>query len=197
MKKTNLDIDQPSLKLWFLIHRTRDVFANCEDKIFGKYGLTTEQFSVLVTMKYLGDSVRVTDLARGLERSTNSVSMIVDRMTKIGLVRRIRDKTDRRVVRVVMTEKGAKAVKPATVVGLEFIQKAVSPLSAEDRRTLINLLEKVKYEALKQLSPKIDIEEVRRNDITNQPDLVKRVRQYVSAPGEEAKSRAGQKRTRK
>jgi len=194
MKKMDLDIDQPSLKLWFLIHRTRDVFANCEDKIFGKYGLTTEQFSVLVTMKYLGDSVRVTDLARGLERSTNSVSMIVDRMTKIGLVRRIRDKIDRRVVRVVMTEKGARALRPATVAGLEFLQKTVSPLSAEERRTLISLLEKVKFEALKQLSPSIDIEEIKRNDITNQPDLVKRVRQYVSSPSQEAKPGGGTQR---
>ena len=32
------------LRLWLLLHRVRDGIVLCEDSIFGKYGLTTEQF---------------------------------------------------------------------------------------------------------------------------------------------------------
>ena len=55
--KANLKLANTDLRFWFLIHRTRDWFKVCEDQIFGKHGLTTEQYAVLVTMKYLGNPI--------------------------------------------------------------------------------------------------------------------------------------------
>lgn len=172
--------DNLVLKLWFITHRTRDVLRNCEDKVFGKYGLTAEQYGVLAVMKVLGGSVRVTDLARGLGRSANSVSMIVDRMVKAGLLRRERGRGDRRTVRVTVTSKGEVAFRPATVAGLELIREITSPLSDDDKRTFVSLHEVIKHKALQCVNPEVDTEEVERGDITNRPDLVKRLRQYLS-----------------
>lgn len=172
--------DNLILRLWFITHRTRDVLRNCEDRVFGKYGLTTEQYGVLAVMKVLGGSVRVTDLARGLGRSANSVSMIVDRMVKAGLVRRGRDRGDRRTVRVSVTNKAEVAFRPATVAGLELIREVTSPLSYEDKRTFVSLHEAIKHKALQYLNPEEDIEDMGRSDITNRPDLVKRLRHYLS-----------------
>jgi hypothetical protein len=119
--------------------------------------------------------------------------MIIDRMVKVGLVRRIRDKSDRRVVHVVMTEKAENALKPATRAGLDFIQEILTPLAHEDRHTLVSLLEMVKYNALKRLSPGVSIEEMRKSDITNRPDLMKRLTQYISTSTPEAKRQGGKK----
>ena len=182
------------LKSWLLLHRVRDALRICEDQIYSEYELTTEQFAVLSVIKYLGDSVRVSDLALGLERSINSVSMIVDRMVKVGLVRRVRDKKDRRVVRVFITSKGENALKPATPAGWKFIQKILSPLSDEDRRTLVSLLETVKYQALAYINPGMDREEMKRNDITNQSDLMERLVQYALPSTPQAKRQGGKKR---
>ncbi|HEU65183.1 MAG TPA: MarR family transcriptional regulator [Chloroflexi bacterium] len=176
------------LRLWFLLHRTRDALRSCEDKIFDKYGLTTEHYAVLSVMKLLDGRVRLVDLARWLERSPNSVSMIVDRMVKAGLVRRVRDKSDRRVVHVVFTNKGENALKPATMAGWEFIQEILSPLSYEDRHTLARLLETLKYRAVGYLNPGTDIEEMKKDDITSRPDLMERLCQYISASTTEDKS---------
>ena len=191
---TNSKSENLALRLWFITHRTRDVLMNCEDKIFGKYGLTSEQYGVLAIMKLLSGRVRVTDLARGLERSTNSVSMIVDRMVKVGLLKRERDRSDRRVVNVFMTSKGENALKPATLAGFKFIQEITSPLSDEDKRAFVSLHEVVKYKALKYLDPGVDVEEMKKNDITNRPDLMKRLRQYISTSTPEAKGQGGEKR---
>jgi len=182
------------LKSWLLLHRVRDALRICEDQIYSEYELTTEQCAVLSVMKYLGDSVRVTDLALGLERSINSVSMIVDRMVKVGLLRRVRDKSDRRVVRVFITNKGENALKPATLAGWKFIQKILSPLSDEDRRTLVSLLEMVKYQALAYLDPGVDRKELKRKDITNQPDLMERLVQYALPSTPQAKRQGGKKK---
>jgi DNA-binding MarR family transcriptional regulator len=178
--RANAKTDNLILKLWFITHRTRDVLRNCEDKVFGKYGLTAEQYAVLAVMEVLGGSVRVTDLARGLGRSANSVSMIVDRMVKAGWVRRGRDRGDRRTVRVSISTKGEAAFRPATVAGLELIGEIMSPLSHEDKRNFLNAHEVIRQKALQYLSPEGDIEEMRKSDVTNRPDLAKRLRQYLT-----------------
>lgn len=181
------------MRLWVVLHRVRDALVACEDSIFGEYGLTTERYAVLATMKCLGEPIRLTDLALGLERTPNSVSMIVDRMVKDGLVRRRRDKRDRRVVYVTATSKAEDALKSATVAGLKFIREILSPLSNGDRLALFGLLDTIKYKAYDYLSPAVDVEEIREKDITKRADLVKRVTRYLLPPAPQAKRRGGKR----
>jgi len=117
--------------------------------------------------------------------------MLIDRMVKAGLLKRVRDRSDRRVVNVTMTSKAENAIKPATLAGWEFISKIVSPLSYEDRRAFVRLHELVKYEALKYLEPGVDIEEIKKNDVTNQPYVMEKLAKYISASGAQAKRRGG------
>jgi DNA-binding MarR family transcriptional regulator len=179
--KVDLGLDNTDLRFWFVIHRTRDWFRICEDQMFRKHRLTTEQYAVLATMRYLGNPTRPTDIARWLERSTNSISIIVERMVKTGLVKRVRDKNDRRVVQLSITSKGEDTLKPAISDGLEFIQKVLSPLSREDRNTLVALLETVKYEAFKYSNPRETTKEMMETQALGQADLMKRLAQYTSS----------------
>jgi len=133
--------------LVFVIHRTHDTLRSCEDQIYGEQGLTAERYEVLTAIKYLDKPVRVTDLARRLMRSVNSISMIIDRMVKADLVKRVRDKRDRRSVHLSITSKGETLLEPATLVGQEFTQKILSQLSYEDRQALLGLLLTVQHEA--------------------------------------------------
>lgn len=187
-----------ALRMWFLTHRTRDVLRTCEDRIFGEYGLTAEQYAVLSIMKLLSGPVRVTDLAHWLERSANSVSMIVDRMVKAGLLTRKRDRGDRRAVHLNITGKGESALKPATLAGWKFIQTILSPLSDEDRRVFVSLHEIVKYKALQYLDPELTMEEMKSNEITNQPDSMRRLASYIPTCKPQAKRQSSEnRRTRK
>jgi DNA-binding MarR family transcriptional regulator len=176
----NSESENTVLRVWLLMHRVRDMLVLCEDSVFVKYGLTTEQFGVLAAVKSRGGSLRPTDLALILERSPNSISMIVDRMVKAGLVKRARDRRDRRVVNVSLTSKGENALKPATPAGWDFIQKILSPLSDKDKQILASLLERVKCELLGYLNPETDIAEIIKNSVTNQPGLYERLVKNVS-----------------
>jgi MarR family 2-MHQ and catechol resistance regulon transcriptional repressor len=186
--------DKLVLRSWSLIHRVRDVLMRCEDERYGKYGLTSEQYGVLVTIKYIGESARITDIARWSARSSNSVSMIVDRMVKAGLVKRARDRRDRRVVFVSLTSKAQQSLGPATADGLEFIQKVASPLSDKDVSTLVRLLDTVRQQALTCVNQKLAPEEMGKDEITSQTDLMKRLRQFVAASASEVKHRGGAKK---
>ncbi len=137
-----------TVKLWLFLFQTSDVLRACTDQLFKKYKITSEQYDVLVSVKYLGDRVNMTDIASWLRRSPNSVSMLVDRMVKAGLVRRIRDKRDRRVVYVTATGRGQDIVKLASPPTWELIQEILSPLSPEDRGTFLNLFKIIERKAL-------------------------------------------------
>jgi MarR family 2-MHQ and catechol resistance regulon transcriptional repressor len=141
----NSESENTVMRIWLLLRRAGDALDLCQDSVFSKYGLTTEQFGVLASIKSRGP-LRPTDLARIMERTPNSMSMLIDRMVKAGLVRRTRDRKDRRVVTVSMTSKGETAVEPAIPVGWEFIHQILSPLSQDDRRALADMLETVKCE---------------------------------------------------
>ena len=189
----NSESQNTVLRLWLLLHRVRDVLILCEDSIFKEFGLTTEQFSVLSALKSRGGSLRPTDLASILERSPNSISMLVDRMVKAGLVRRTRDRSDRRIVHVRLTTKGDNALKPATPTGWEFIQKILSPISYKDKHTLANLLETIKCELLAYLTPDINMAEIIKNSPTNQPGLYSRMIKNIFPSTPETKRPGGKR----
>jgi DNA-binding MarR family transcriptional regulator len=192
--KANLESTELALRLWRQVYQTYTLLKKCEDQIFEEHELTTEQYAVLVAIDYFGGSAKVTDIARWLERSTNSISMIVDRMVKAGLVRRARSTADRREVRVANTSKGQDALKPATVASLEVVQKILSPLSREKRSTLLSLLGTVKYETLRCLNPGVDIEKIKRNEFKQAANLRKWLSEYALPSTPQAKRQRGKKR---
>ncbi len=188
----NVEQENTVLKLWYLLSRVGDTLMRCQDSVYSKYGLTTEQFGVLASIKARGPQ-KPGELSVILERSPNSVSMLIDRMVNAGLVRRTRDRKDRRVVTVSMTEKGSTAVEPAFPAGWEFIHEVLSPLSDDEQRDLADALEKVKGELLAYLAPELDKEAIAKDSRTNDPDLYKRMVKNILPPGYEAKRTAGKR----
>jgi len=181
------------LRLWYVSHRTRALLKMCEDQIYSEYNLTTEQYAVLAAIKHIGGPARPTEIARWLGRSTNSISMIVDRMVKAGLVRRVRDRSDRRVVNVSITSKGENALKPAILAGWEFIQKITSSLAYEDKHTFIRLHDMLRNEIFKYLNPGVNVEEMARNEDEQHANLMERLVQYALPSTPEAKRQGSKK----
>jgi DNA-binding PadR family transcriptional regulator len=115
-------------------------------------------------------------------------------MVKAGLVRRTRDRKDRRAVFVSMTDKGREAVNSAAPAGWEFIHKLLSPLSYDEQRALASMLETVKCELVGYLNPEMDMAEIIKNSFTKDPDLYKRLVKNVLPPGYEAKRQVAKRK---
>ena len=170
------------LRLWILLPRVGDAFNRSHDVLFSKYGITTEQWRVLSIVKSRGP-LRPVDIASLLERAPNSMSMLVDRMVKAGLVRRTRDRKDRRTVFVSLTNKGKEAIEPAVPAGWEFIHKVVSSLSDNDQRALTDMLETLKCEFNSYINPEMDRAEITKKSLTKDPNLYKRMLKNLLPPG--------------
>jgi MarR family transcriptional regulator for hemolysin len=189
----NFESENTVLRLWLLLHRVRDVIVRCEDSIYREYGITYEQFTVLGQVKGRAGSTRMIDLAQALECAPNSISNIVDRMVKAGLVRRTRGKIDRREVRVSLTTKGEKAIELAAPAGWHFIQKLVSPISDKEMDALASLLETLKCDLVGYLNPQLDMAEIIKNSPTNRSNLYELMVKNVFPSSSEAKRKHREK----
>jgi DNA-binding MarR family transcriptional regulator len=136
--------NNPALNSWIIFRNTYNATVKCEEELFFATGITAQQFAVLMAIKYIGKTVTQTNVANWLDRSTNSITMIIDRMAKDGLVKRARDLPDRRAVRLVITAKGAKVFKRTVDPHTQFFASVMSALSAEETREFTRLLDKVR-----------------------------------------------------
>ena len=177
--KVDAELEDQNFRIARMIYQTYTRFQNCLDEIFRAQGLTTERYLVLLAIKNHDVPARMVDIARWGERSTNAVSTIVDRMVKAGLLRRVRDRSDRRVVNVFITSKGEDALKPANLAALEFYQQIMSPLSLEDGRTFLSLFRMINCKLLEYLNPGADVEGILKNDSDVHDRLVKLVKQML------------------
>ena len=91
-----------------------------------EYGITSSQYTVLeILWKHNGLSL--SDLGKLLYFDNPTITGIIDRMEEANFVRRRRDKNDRRVIKVHLTQKGLD-LKPV----LPKIAKAVNEKAVED-----------------------------------------------------------------
>jgi len=73
----------------------------------------------------------------------SAVTYLCDRLCTVGLLTRERDKTDRRLVWLKLTEKGAEKLAEMEAMRLALARKYLVLLSAEDRAHLPRCLEKL------------------------------------------------------
>jgi DNA-binding MarR family transcriptional regulator len=181
---TDSELENLSVNLWRTVYQAYTRFKNGMDQVLSEHGLTMEQYLVLVTIKYHDAPIRITDVAHWLERSTNSVTMIVDRMVKAGLLRRVRDRRDRRTVNVFLTSKAENALKAANPAAWEFMQQGMSSLSYKDKDAFAGLLKTINYKLLEYFNPGADVEGMLRNDSKQQDYLMKQWRKqpWLAAP---------------
>jgi DNA-binding MarR family transcriptional regulator len=179
---------------WMALRQTYNLILRCQDRVFSAHDITTERHAVLMAMKHIDGPVRPTDVAQWLDLSVNSVSMIIDRMVKAGLVKRARDRKDRRTVFLTMTSKADKAYVLASVAGWGLIQEILSPLSDKDKRTLIKLLATVRDKAYDYLGSKETAEEVKRDEGENMARLMKEAAKYKSLSTPEVKRQRGNRK---
>ena len=143
--------------LWSLLHHTNDLISKCEEAEFNnKVGISYQHFVILMMMEALSSPIREIDLARQLERSTNTMSTTLDCMERHGLIKKVRAVADRRAIHIISTNKGRTRLKKATLIGWAMIQRLLASLSQDEIEVLINLLAKVNDNTDRELG--------RRND---------------------------------
>ncbi len=102
-------------------------------------------FSQVITLGLISEkkNPKMTDLASELGVTMGNVTGIIGRLASSGHVIRRQDHSDRRIVRVVLTAKGASVAKKVSDSRKKCLEKIFCKMSAPDRSAIIKLLEKL------------------------------------------------------
>lgn len=93
-------------QLCFALYAASNAVIRLYRPLLSEIGLTYPQYLVLLIL-WEHRSRQVGEIAESLHLATHAVSPIADRLEQAGLVRRVRDGTDGRVVHVELTAAGA------------------------------------------------------------------------------------------
>ena len=124
-----------------LLRASRAVLARVEPRLV-EAGLTTTQFGVLEAILHKGP-LNQRDLSQKVLTSPGNMTDLIDKLEARGLVRRVRQKADRRAVRVELTAGGRALIEPLFAAHEGDIDAAMRGLDRAELRTLGELLRKL------------------------------------------------------
>jgi DNA-binding MarR family transcriptional regulator len=124
----------------------RDALVQMSFAVMGRLTqLAAEEGMSLSQLRVLGvlrdRRPRMADLASGLGLDRSSVTGLIDRAERRGLVERVAEEGDGRVVRVSLTEEGQRSAERMTARMSELLSDVLAPLSPETRTSLLQGLE--------------------------------------------------------
>lgn len=138
--------------LWVLLGQASDATLRARQKELDRYGMSAAEAAVLFVIQAIGERATPTEITRWLLREPHTVSELLSRMEKEGLVTKTKDLERKNLVRVAITEKGQQAYHRS--MKRKSIHKVMSSLSEEEHRQLRSYLERLRDRALKQLRVK-------------------------------------------
>ncbi|MDX2296863.1 MULTISPECIES: MarR family winged helix-turn-helix transcriptional regulator [Streptomyces] len=104
-------------------------------------GITPAQSRLLRTVAHYGDAPpRMADLAARLEVVPRAVTTLVDGLEAAGRVRRVPDPSNRRVIRIELTDEGRATLRELRSARRAAAEDILAPLTVEQREVLGGLL---------------------------------------------------------
>lgn len=152
--ETNVATDR-DYQLWVLLEQACDATRKARDNELKEFGISRMQAAILFIVKAVKGPATPAEISRWLFREPHTVSGILERMEKQGLVRQVKDLERKNMIRVVITEKGDEAYQRSRE--LRVIRTILSSLSPEQMDTLRPYLETLRNKALGELGVKYQL----------------------------------------
>jgi DNA-binding MarR family transcriptional regulator len=108
-------------------------------------GISPSQYNLLRILRGAGQEGRtMSEISDRMINRDPDATRLADRMIRHGLVRRVRDTVDRRVVRLFITDEGLEMVERLDDAADEFLKQALAGLGEKALGTLTALLEELR-----------------------------------------------------
>lgn len=142
--KSEMPITDNSFELWVLFDQTEEIISKARDLELDQYRLTRIQAKVLFMLMNQGaGGMTLAEISKWVLREPHSVLSLVNRMEKIGLIKRVK-KTGDDKIRIFLTDKGRVLYSQTTRRSITMIFSALSP---EEKKHFQSYLKKLRDEA--------------------------------------------------
>lgn len=134
------EIQDLSRELEEAIRRSNTMIYRRDRSILIEMGISNPQFIALLTLNEFGP-LTMGELCKHLLTACSTATDLADRMERDGLVERIRDSKDRRIVRMHMHPKGKEVVDLVISERRRFLEKVLFEYKSEEHALVLASLE--------------------------------------------------------
>jgi len=135
-------IDEKTRNLFVLFDQTRDILIHAVELELKQSRMNYPQARILFMLTRAQNGMTQVEMSKWLGRNLNSVSTLINKMVKKGLVRKTRNRQDGKIY-VVATDKG---IEYWNEVPERALQLAFSAVSEDEREQLRDILRKLRAE---------------------------------------------------
>ncbi len=132
----------PDREEWAGLYVAFAILRKDTERALSAWNLTVPQAGVIAVLAESSSPLPVTRIARLLLQESPSITSLVDRMCANGLVRRLKDPNDRRLVLIQLTPKGHRIHDEVRSQAMAVSDEMFGALTDEERATLRRLLHK-------------------------------------------------------
>ena len=149
---------------WVLLSQTWSAAYKAMERRLAGGGLTPEKLDALWACRAYPGPLIPAELSRVLFRENQTISGLVSRMEREGLVKRVPKGKGQPFTEIQITAKGEELCRPGIEVAMALIARVMSALSPEELEQLQELLRKLRQNTLEELEielmapPLLDIE---------------------------------------
>ncbi len=140
--------EEPYWKLYALISGIYQKSRRLSEESLKALRITFPQFGVLLRLSFQ-DNITQKELSDIMDTDTTTIMVICDSLEKKGFLKRMKDPSDRRVNRLVLTERGKNVVPKAYPLMMRRYEFFVNSISKKELETITPILEKL-YGAIKK-----------------------------------------------
>jgi len=137
--------DSPEQEVFLSLWRTYDRLRQLEDELFGRHGLTAQQYNALRLLRaaHPGKLPTLTLAARLVSKAPD-ITRLVDKLAERGLADRERPAGNRRTVLVGITPAGIDLLDDLADEVRQCHRRQVGHLRPDDMRALVDLLRRAR-----------------------------------------------------
>jgi len=142
--KKKRPFESPEQEAALALLRSSDQLQIRFARLFREHGLTPSQYNVLRILRGEGKPLPILEIASRTIAVVPGITGLIDRLEQVDFVNRLRCETDRRIVYVALTDRGAKTLAALDEPLVALHHKLLGHLSPTELRELIRLLERVR-----------------------------------------------------
>jgi DNA-binding MarR family transcriptional regulator len=134
--------EEPHWKLYALISGIYQKSRRLSEESLKPLRITFPQFGVLLRLSFR-DNVTQKELSDIMDTDATTIMVICDSLEKKGFLKRMKDPSDRRVNRLILTEKGKNVLSKAYPLMMKRYEFFVNSISQKELEAVTPILEKL------------------------------------------------------
>ncbi|RKQ28798.1 MarR family winged helix-turn-helix transcriptional regulator [Oceanobacillus halophilus] len=131
-----------SLKSFVVLLKANKTLEEVVKKDISGHGMRTSDFAILEALYHKGKQT-IKQISEAVLINTGSITYVIDKLEKKGLLEREPCKDDRRVVYIQLTDKGKKLMAEIFPLHQKVIEEVFEDVNEEEKEIVIDVLKRI------------------------------------------------------